>query len=346
VIRPTTFILATALVLAPVVAVELGVRALVDSGRLPEAPSSNDITDVALANLARLGRPDVLIIGNSTARNAFQPDVLKDLVEEASGQRPAIQGVAQGAMNLRSQRLLVQGLAERGLLPETVIIGLSPGTLISGSDEGDWFIHSELGQAWSGCDGIDPLSAADCWLGKVSTAWRWRGRPDRLAESAVSGMPTTFDHEGRVLQENGWAWELPATQRRLRRVLPETLDMLDVHVNLPASEEAEFKRLVEELRLHGATVVAATQPYAPPLQEALITRNPDWADERSLTYARMAQSADIDIVEVEDFGDWWTPAAQHDLRHLSHEGAGPFTRQLWETPAFRDSLLEGLASDS
>lgn len=345
-IRPAAFILAAALVILPMVALELGVRALIESQRLPEAPSSNDITDVALANLERRGRPDVLIIGNSTARNAFQPDVLEDLVGEATGVRPAIAGVAQGAMNLRSQRLLVQGLAEQGLLPSTVIIGLSPGTLISGSEEGDWFVRSELGQAWSGCEGVDLLSTADCWLGKVSALWRWRGRPDRIAESAVTGMPTTFDHQGRVLQENGWAWERPATGRRLRRVLPETLDLLDAHVNLPASEEAEFKGLIDELRSHDTTVIAATQPYAPPLQEALLERNPAWTEERRRTYARMAEVADIEIVEVEDFGEWWAPAAQHDLRHLSHEGAGPFMHQLWEIPAFRQRLLQGLASGS
>ena len=31
-----------------------------------------------------------------------------------------------------------------------------------------------------------------------------------------------------------------------------------------------------------------------------------------------------------------------DLRHLSREGAEPFTRQLWEMPAFRVGILAGL----
>jgi hypothetical protein len=216
---------------------------------------------------------------------------------------------------------------------------------LGGSEDGDWFVHSELGHAWGGCADVDILRLADCWLGQVSALWRWRGRPDRLAESAVSGMPTTYDHQGRIIEENGWAWERSATRHRLARVVPETLDMLRDHVVLPPLEEQRFAELVATLRSHGTTVIAATQPYAPPLEEALLDRNPEWSDELRAAYARLEEDAAIDIVEVERFGEWWTPAAQHDLRHLSHEGAGPYTRQLWDSPRFRDALLDGIASD-
>ena len=342
-IKPSVILLATLLLLAPVAVAELGIRALIASDRLTEAPTSNDITDVALANLERLGRPDVLIIGNSTTRNGFQPDVLEDLIQEATGEEVTVQGMAQGAMSAGSQRLLMQGLADRGLLPDTVIVGLSPGALSLDTQDGDWFIRSELGRAWGGCADVELSGMADCLLGQVSAVWRWRGRPDRIVESAVAGMPTTFDHQGRVLQENGWAEERPATARRLRRVVPETLERLSVHAELPPVGEQRFVDLVEELRSHGVHVVVATQPYAPPLQEALVERNPDWSEELSAAYARLEALTGLDIAEVEAFGAWWTPAAQHDLRHLSREGAGPFVEQLWAMPEFRDSLLEGLA---
>ena len=230
-IRPLGVAMAALLLLGPLVVLEVGVRLLIESDRLPEATSSQELTDVGLANLARSGRPDILVLGNSAIRNGLQPDVLEALIAEAGGGEVRVQGIAQGAMSLEAQELLVRALAERGQLPSTVLVGLTAGTLNGSLDDAegqaeDWFTASELGQLWSGCAGLAWPEVSDCRLGELSALWRWRGRPDRLVSAALRGMPTTFDHDGRVLQENGWASEEPATARRLREQLPGTLERL------------------------------------------------------------------------------------------------------------------------
>jgi hypothetical protein len=349
-IRPLAVATAALLLLGPLVMLEVGVRLLIESDRLPEATSSQELTDVGLANLARSGSPDILVLGNSAIRNGLQPDVLETLIAEAGGGVVRVQGIAQGAMSLEAQQLLVRALAERGLLPSTVLVGLTAGTLNGSLDDAegqaeDWFTASELGQLWSDCAAVSWPEASDCRLGEVSALWRWRGRPDRLVSAALRAMPTTFDHDGRVLQENGWASEEPATARRLREQLPGTLERLPPLGEVPAAVEERFSALVDELRARGVHVVAFALPYSPPLTEALQAGDPGWQERLLDGYADLEASADLDISVVEAFGSWWQPASQHDLRHLSREGAAPATRQLWEVPGFRDAVLAGVVSE-
>ena len=103
--------------------------------------------------------------------------------------------------------------------------------------------------------------------------------------------------------------------------------------------------LIGELRGHGAQVVAVALPYAPQLEAALVARNPEWYAERDSGYAALSRAADLPIVMLDAYGDWWETRSQNDLRHLSRRGAGPMTRQLWEMPAFRDPIVETLTSD-
>ncbi len=341
---PLNALLAVALLLTPLLGAELGVRSLIAAGRLPNASSSDKLMDVGLANLERLGKPDVLVMGTSAIRNALQPDVLEELIEEATGAEVHVQGIAQSAMSLRSQRLLVRGLAELDLLPDVVITGLTPVSLSGDHRDGDWFLESELGQLWSGCAAADDIGGSlDCWLGEASAAWRWRGRPDELLDASRGDYPTTARQHGRTLRENGWTAEAPATAASLRREIPEALERLEAHIDVPAYVAAEFHNLVLDLRDEGAQVVAVQMPYAPILEEALIARNPEWAQQRAAGFEVLEVAADIDIVDPGGFGDWATPTSFHDLRHLSRRGAEPFTRQLWELPEFREPLLAALA---
>lgn len=344
-IAPVKVLLAALLLLAPTVAVEAATRTLIDSGQLPFAPSSSPYADVGLANLARLGKPDVLVLGTSAIRNALQPDVLEELIAAETGEEVHVQGLAQSAMSLKAQRLLVEGLAQLELLPDTVITGLTPVSLGGDNRDGDWFIHSELGQAWRGCADIaDPTEAIDCWLGQASAMWRWRGRPEQLLSAARSGVPRTWREDGRTLHENGWTSEKPATERQLRNAIPSTLERLQEEIFVPAFVFNEFMGLVSDLRSHGVQVVVVEMPYQPMLVEALLQRNPAWEEQRRAGFALLEQAADVDIVEIEALGDWATASAFHDLRHLSHKGAEPFTRQLWDMPEFREPVLSGVTA--
>ncbi len=345
-IKPISVLLAAIVLLTPSAVAEVGTRALIESGRLPIAPSTDQLADVGLANLMRLGKPDILILGTSAVRNGIQPDVLEQLIAEETGQEVHVQGIAQSAMSLKAQRLLVKGLAALDLLPDTVITGLTPVSLTGDHRDGDWFLGSPLGQLWGGCgdtlDDADVEATLDCWLGQNSAVWRWRGHPDRLAQAARDGMPASIVKKGRQLHENGWTSEKPSTRKELRKQLPRTLRRLQDGVSVPAYVAIDFAELVRELRSHGVEVVPVTMPYSSMLEDALVARNPDWEQQRIDGVGLFEQVAGIDIIDVDGFGEWADSAAFHDLRHLSRRGAGPFTEQLWEMPEFRERVLAGL----
>jgi hypothetical protein len=201
-----------------------------------------------------------------------------------------------------------------------------------------------VGQLWRGLAALSWPESSASRLGALAALRRAAGRPDRLVSAVLRDMPTTFDHDGRVLQENGWASEEPATARRLREQLPGTLERLPALGAVPAAVEERFSALVDELRARGVNVVAFALPYSPPLTEALLAADPGWQERLLEGYADLEASAGLDISVVEAFGPWWEPASQHDLRHLSRDGAAPATRQLWDVPGFREAVLAVVAS--
>ena len=343
-IKPTTVILAAILLLGPLLVAEMGTRALIASGRLPTAPTSNTEADVSLANIARLGRPDVLVLGTSSIRSALRPDTLAKLLSDRIGREVSVQSVAQPSLSLGGQRLIARGLAEQDLLPELIVLGLTPSTMTGYGPAGDWFDQSELGRLWGGCEDVEGPDGMICRLGQLSALWRWRGRADRVAESLVEGMPRTTGDADRRLTESGWLSEQAVDKLSLEDRVPLALDVLPRDPILSAENEAEFVALIEDLRSYGAEVVAVALPYAPQLEAALVKRNPDWRIQRDAGYAALAEAAAVPILEVAGYGSWWSETSQNDLRHLSRSGAGPLTRQLWSMRAFREPLLDGLAS--
>ena len=345
--KPLSVAFAVLLLLFPIVIAEAGTRVLIGTGRLPLAPAGDRLAEIGLANLERRGRPDILIVGTSSIRNAIKPDVLEALAREATGRDVAVQGIAQSAISLKAQRLLVKGLALRGLLPDVVLLGVSSISLSGDHQDGDWLLRSELGRLWNGCDpSLDLEATMACWLGQVSALWRWHGRPDRLVDAVRKGMPATAREGDRHLQEDGWVSQKPASRRALRRMLPAALGRLMERISVPAAIAIDYADLINELRSHGVTVVTVGLPYSAMLEDALVARNPTWKQERSAGYDLFEQVARTEIIEVDGYGDWWEPGSHYDLRHLSREGAGPFTRQLWDMPAFRDAVLAGLAEEA
>jgi hypothetical protein len=210
---------------------------------------------------------------------------------------------------------------------------------------GDWFPDSELGRLWAGCDGLSGWEAMSCTLAQHSALWRWRRDADVVRRALREETPRArVGDKDRQLTPSGWLSERPVGSFTLEDRIPRLLEVLPSGVPLPAENVAAFAALVAELRAAGATVVAVALPYAPQLDAALVARNPDWKLERDAGYAALGSAADLPIVAVERFGEWWTDRAQNDLRHLSRVGAGPMTRQLWSLAAFREPVLAALAS--
>jgi hypothetical protein len=345
-IRPTAVIIAAVLLLGPLLVAEFRLRDLIESDRLPVAPSSSDFSDVSLANARRVGKSDVLVVGASTLRNALKPRALERLIGEATGKEVHVQSVAQGGISMATQLLLVQALADEDLLPSTVITGVSPVSLAGGfPPEGDWLARSDLGQLWTGCsdDVLDP-EMFECRLGQVSALWRWRGHPDDVARALLEPMPKKLVDGGRELKPDGWISARPSNPKKLDEQLPRALERMETEVLVPDDVVEGFTDLVEYLRAQGVEVVALRMPYWAELEAALVERNPDWQTQRDAAYERLSEAADIELLELSAFGDVAKTSWFRDPRHLSRLGAGPFTRRLWKMAEFREPILQSLAS--
>jgi len=344
VIRPLAAIIAAILLMGPLLVAELGTRALIKAGRLPAAPSSDPETDVSLANLVRTGQPDVMVLGTSSIRSALRPNVLEGLILDTTGRAATVRTVAQPALSLEGHRILVDGLAKQGLVPGLVVLGLTPSTMTGYGTHGDWFPQSELGRFWSGCSELTGEAADTCALGQWSALWRWRGEAPRLRAALAGDVPRSTGNGERRLTPSGWLSERPVKGFTLEARVPRLLKILPAGVPLPQENLDSFVALVDELRGHGADVVAVALPYAPQLEAALVERNPEWYAERDAGFAALGEAAGLSILVVDSYGEWWEKGSQNDLRHLSRRGAGPLTRQLWEMSSFRDPIVEALRS--
>jgi len=343
-LRPIAAVIAAVLLVGPLLVAELGVRALIKSGRLPEAPSSDQEADVSLANVEWFGRPDVMVMGTSSIRSALRPSTLEQLIGEATGEAVTVRTVAQRALSLEGHQILGRGLAAKGLLPNLVILGLTPSTMTGYGATGDWFSQSELGRLWTGCAELQGRAALSCALTQRSALWRWRGHAARVRQALAGDVPRTAGPADRRLTTSGWLSERPVRNYTLEQRVPQLLEVLPEGVPLPQANLDSFAALISELRGHGARVIAVALPYAPQLEAALVARNPAWYAERDAGYAALSDAADLPIIVVDAYGEWWETRSQNDLRHLSRRGAGPMTRQLWAMPAFRQPIIEALGS--
>jgi len=342
--RPIAAVIGAALLVGPLLVAELSVRALIRVGRLPEAPSSSLEADVALSNAMRWGRPDIMVVGTSVIRSGLRPSVLEACIFEAIGRNVTVRTVAQPALSLQGQRIMVAGLARKGLIPNLVILGLTTSLMTGFGPRGDWFPRSELGRLWGGCPEAAGPAWLSCALGQRAALWRWRGDGARVRQALWGGRGKTAGASDRRLTASGWLSERPVRNYTLEQRVPQLLEVMPEGVPLPKANLESFVALIDELRGHGATVVAVALPYAPQLEAALVARNPEWYAERDSGFAALSDAADLPIVSVEAYGDWWETRSQNDLRHLSRRGAGPMTRQLWDRPEFRTPIVEALAS--
>ncbi len=346
-IRPISVVIAAVLLLGPIVTVEVGVRTLIEQGRLQEAPTSNEFADVSLTNLRRAGQPDVLIMGMSTMRSGIKPETLERRIEADLGRPVRVQNVAQGGISLESQRIIVERLAEQGLLPPVVIAGVSPVTLAAeyeGANE-DWFRRSELGQLWSGCsEALYEEAGLECRLSEISALWRWRSRWDDLGAAITEGIPTTIEDGGRSLRASGWLATRPADAEQLERNLPRALGRLDEEIAVSDELAEGWAAFIDALRANDVEVVTLRMPYYGPLVDAAVERNPEWVEQRDAGYARLEAAAGLPLVEVPGFAEEAEAEWFRDPRHLSRTGAPEFTRRMWATEAVSEPVLEVLRS--
>ena len=347
-IKPISLLIASLLLLGPVLVVELGVQLLVERDRLPHAPSSNDFADVSLANLYRLGQQDVLIMGASTVRSGIRPDTLETQITNETGEEVHVQGAAQPGFSIAAQEVLIEDLARHDMLPDVVITGISPLTLNGEwTNENHWFMNSEWGRSMAGCPGgpLEPDAIA-CRFGNLSALWRWRGQPDRLLQAAESGMPRTLVQGSKRLRASGWLAGGSARAEALERNVQRALDRLEPTIEVPDVVVESFVSFVETLEEHDVELVVVRMPYLQQLEEESLARHPTWIEERDAAFALLEEAAGVEIIDTGGFGDWAEATSFRDPRHLSKQGAGPFTRQLWSIDQVREPILDALTSDA
>jgi hypothetical protein len=200
-----------------------------------------------------------------------------------------------------------------------------------------------MGQLFTRCQGVTGYAElVDCWMGPVSALWRWRGRPDQLAAAVRRDRWTLGEGNKRVVRADGFSEGPPVSIKRIEAQIPEGLGREAASISLGRGVVDEYGRLVDVLREHGTTVVATLIPYSPPYAAALEERHPGFDAERLAAARQLSVAIDVPIADPGPFGPWWGDGSSQNIKHLSREGAVDFTRQLWDTPAFREALLAGL----
>jgi hypothetical protein len=343
-------ILVVALIL-PLLLLELALRGMVAAGWLPEAPSRDPQVDGVLLGLTTGPRQDILLMGDSLMRRDVDPAVLAELVGEATGSVPKVASVAQLDVDIRTLLLLARELGRVDRSPRAMVVGLSMGNYGGPrADPGMLGIErSPMGAVAGGCDSRrTPVPWIECLISQGSVAWRWRGEPARLLRALLSrGAPEDVATADGTLRSDGFEATTGRTQAELDEMLATSYrgTVVDFTPERVAAAGSELRELVDYLRSQGVAVILVSVPYPPPLLEAVMERSPDIAAEDTAALDALSAATGTTIHRTGSMGEWWTPAASNDLKHLSATGAEAFTRQLWGSLPLRAALLDAIGAE-
>jgi hypothetical protein len=344
-VRPSSsrrFLIVAAAFLVPLLVAEAAINVLIATHRLPYADAHRDDFEITWANLERREPVDVLILGDSTAQQGVEPRVLEELVVEATGRDVAAFNIASPGAGLGLNAAIVQQLADEDRLPPLLVVAVYAGTLSTDATFEDIFSRTVMGRLVSTCN--EPASVEvmiDCHLSRVSAMWRWRGHPDDVLEALMTPLPTTERRDGLRLRADGFR------EGRGRPIshLEEQLGRADLSRRLfdfPPAVSRSWTRLVEAARAEGSTVIGVAMPDTPQLRDRMEELQPGRERMYRDAVAALAEASGVPFVVVEQFGDWFGDGMARNFNHLSREGARHFTRQLWQEPLFRQSLLDAL----
>jgi len=341
--RPEVLLLAF---LLPVLLLEVGMRALVWSGRLPEAPAHERTLETSWADLHAGPPPDILLAGDSIMERSLDPALLGEGLGAAVGRPVRVFDLGQPGASVAQVALLTDALIRERRLPPVVVIGISPDGLAGQLADGDAAaLGSPFALRLAGCGGrTDPAALADCVIQSASVAWRWHGRPARVAEAlggpAVPLLPTSVGRRadgfltGEGTTDEALAQEL-ARRIRGRRVVEGARDEV----------VAAYAAMIERMRDAGSQVVIVAFPYSPPYDDAIEARRPGSMAARQAGLDRLAAGTGVPVVRIPRFGDWWNATNAYDLRHLSAAGAEILTRELLARDDVRTALLGAIPAD-
>jgi hypothetical protein len=338
----TRIALVVLILLTPLLAAEIGLRALVGAHRLPFADAHRDDFEITWANLERGATPDILILGDSVAQQGIEPDVLEQLVGPAAGSEVRIFNAASPGGGFGVNAAIVEELAAEGRLPRVIVVGVATGTLSTDVTFREIFSRTVMGRLFAGCDVPMPLpERVDCYASRVSMVWRWRGRPGDIVDAIAAPLPSTESRDGLQLRDDGFRIGAGRSLARIDHQLERAV--LDRRfVRLVPDVEESWRWLVEVAEANGSVVVPVTIPDTPRMLRRVEEEQPGREALFWQGIDRLEQGAGVPFVRVRSFGEWWGDGMARNFNHLSYRGARAFTRQLWDTGDFRDRLLEAL----
>ena len=316
---------------------------LIATHRLPYADSHRDDFEITWSNLEGQAPVDVLILGDSTAQQGVEPRVLEKLVERATGGSIEAFNIASPGAGLGLNAAIVQQLADEERLPPVLLVAVYAGSLSTDSTFEDIFSRTEMGRLFTGCNEPMPVEETiDCHLSQISALWRWRGHPRDVLTALTTPLPTTDRlDDGLRLRNDGFH------EGRGRPIshLEQQLGRADLSKRLfgfPPEVQRSWTRLVEAARAAGSTVIGVAIPDTPQLRDRMEELQPGRERMYHEAVDILAESGGVPFVDVTRFGDWYGDGMVRNINHLSREGAKHFTRQLWDIPAFRRSVLDAL----
>jgi hypothetical protein len=332
------------LLVLPLVAVELGIRVLIATDRLPMAAAHTPEFEITWENLSRLGTADVLILGDSVSQQGIEPAELARLLLGELEHGVKVFNAASPGGTVGVNWAIVEQLAREGRLPRVVILGVYPGTLGTDRTYQDVFSRTPMGGVFSGCDRMQGYGERlDCGFAAISDAWRWRGHPDRILRALGTEVPRRIASGGLQLREDGFRVGRGVSLQRLQAQLDRA--NLRRRIFVFQNDVADgYARLVESLHANGVSIVPVAIPDTPALAERMEPRQPGRRQLFREALDALESRTGSTFIDPVAFGDWWGGGEARNFNHLSGRGAIKFTRQLWGMPEFRTLLLDALAA--
>jgi hypothetical protein len=331
------------LLAAPLIALELGVRLLISTERLPVAAAHTPEFEITWENLSRLGTPDVLVLGDSVSQQGIEPAVLARLLGRETAEPLVVFNGASPGGGVGVSWAIAEQLAREDRLPRVAVVGIYPGTLRSDATYRNVFGLTPMGGLFSGCERMNDYGQhLDCGFGAFSAAWRWRGHLDRVVGALGDGVPFKITTDGLFLREDGFREGRGVPLSRLL----EQLDAADLRIRIfEVSDDVAdgYVRLIETLESHGVAVIPVAIPDTPQLIERMERMQPGRRDLFREALDDLETRTGIEFVDPVAFGAWWGDGQARNFNHLSAEGAVKFTRQLWSMENFRARLLGALS---
>ncbi|WP_133726144.1 MULTISPECIES: SGNH/GDSL hydrolase family protein [Nesterenkonia] len=320
--------------------------------QLPVAPAHGGAFET-MTNALRAAdpAPDVVIFGDSMTQQGLDPTELGHLLSDATGDEVSVFNGASSRARWGMNLLLAQYVVSLEDPPSVALMGIST----RAAERDDFYTtegaKSPFSSMVEGCDRphSDSWGDADvarCERDHADPLFRFRAGGDQIAraQDGESAQTSLRIKEGSRLRSDGFmihpgvsaaeAQEISDT--RMERGFPGFPTVHDEAV-------ADFGRATELLRSHGVTVLAFEIPYTPVHQANLEEAGRDYDARRQDAAQALTAPHDVQLIPVDEFGDWWGDGDSRDAIHLAPQGATKFARQLTETPGFLEEVEAGLA---